>query len=342
MGGEVSWITSPHDRRVVVGVCRSAVSEAIDRAFHAAKAASDEWDRVGGEARASHARPRRRSVRGRPAGLMALMVREAGKTLTNAQGDLREAVDHLRYSAAEARRKFASPRELKGPTGEQNELVLHGRGVFAAISPWNFPLAIFTGQIAGALAAGNAVVAKPAEQTPLIAARAVRLMHQAGIPPDVLHLLPGNGEIVGAALVGDPRVDGVVFTGGTDTGIAINRALAARDGKIVKLIAETGGLNAMIVDSSALPEQVVDDALASAFDSAGQRCSALRVLFLQDDVAEQILRMLLGAARELQDRRSVRLCHRCRAGDRRGGQAPRSKPTRRACAKKRASCSNCP
>jgi len=233
------------------------------------------------------------------AGLMALMVREAGKTLANAQSDLREAVDHLRYSAAQARLKFSGPRLLKGPTGEDNELSLHGRGVFAAISPWNFPLAIFTGQIAGALAAGNAVVAKPAEQTPLVAARAVRLMHRAGIPPDVLHLLPGRGEIVGAALVKDPRVDGVVFTGGTETGIAINRALAARDGPIVKLIAETGGLNAMIVDSSALLEQVVDDALASAFDSAGQRCSALRVLFLQEDVAEATLRMLIGAAREL-------------------------------------------
>ncbi len=230
---------------------------------------------------------------------MALMVREAGKTLQNAQGDLREAVDHLRYSAAEARRRFAVPLVLKGPTGERNELSLHGRGVFACISPWNFPLAIFTGQIAGALAAGNAVVAKPAEQTPLTAARAVRLMHRAGIPPDVLHLLPGRGEVVGAALVRDPRVDGIAFTGGTETGIAINRALAARDGPIVKLIAETGGLNVMIVDSSALPEQVVDEALASAFDSAGQRCSALRVLFLQDDIADQTLDMLLGAAREL-------------------------------------------
>ena len=165
------------------------------------------------------------------------------------------------------------------------------------------------------------MVAKPAEQTPLVAARAVRLLHKAGVPADVLHLLPGRGEIVGAALVGDARIDGVVFTGGTDTGIAINRALAARDGPIVKLIAETGGQNAMIVDSSALPEQVVDDALASAFDSAGQRCSALRVLFLQDDVAEPILEMLLGAARELSDRRSARLRDRCRPGDRRGGQA---------------------
>ena len=176
---------------------------------------------------------------------------------------------------------------------------MHGRGVFAAISPWNFPLAIFTGQVAAALGAGNAVVAKPAEQTPLTAARAVKLLHRAGVPPDVLHFLPGRGEMVGAALVADPRVDGVVFTGGTDTGLAINRALAARDGPIIPLIAETGGLNAMIVNSSALPEQVVDDALSSAFDSAGQRCSALRVLFLQEDVADAMLAMLLGAAREL-------------------------------------------
>jgi RHH-type transcriptional regulator, proline utilization regulon repressor / proline dehydrogenase / delta 1-pyrroline-5-carboxylate dehydrogenase len=299
VGGEVAWITSPHDRRLVVGACRTASPEAIARALDAAKAACDAWDRLGGAARAKILDRAADLFEADRAGLMALMVREAGKTLANAQGDLREAVDHLRYSAAEARRQFAAPRELKGPTGERNELSLHGRGVFAAISPWNFPLAIFTGQIAAALAAGNAVVAKPAEQTPLTAARAVRLMHEAGVPPDVLHLLPGKGEVVGAALVGDARVDGVVFTGGTDTGIAINRQLAAREGKIVELIAETGGQNAMIVDSSALPEQVVDDALVSAFDSAGQRCSALRVLFLQDDVADPIIEMLLGAAREL-------------------------------------------
>jgi RHH-type proline utilization regulon transcriptional repressor/proline dehydrogenase/delta 1-pyrroline-5-carboxylate dehydrogenase len=279
-GGEVGWITSPHDRRIVVGVCRSAGPEAIDKALGAAKAASEDWDRLGGEARATMLDRAADLFEADRAGLMALLVREAGKTLPNAQADLREAVDHLRYSAAQARQKF-------------------GRGVFACISPWNFPLAIFTGQIAGALAAGNSVAAKPAQQTPLVAARTVRLLHRAGIPVDVLHLLPGRGESVGAALVKDARVDGVAFTGGTDTGIAINRALAARDGPIAKLIAETGGLNAMIVDSSALPEQVVDDALASAFDSAGQRCSALRVLFLQDDVAEATLQMLIGAAREL-------------------------------------------
>ena len=261
----------------------------------------------------------------RPA-LMALMVREAGKTLANAQGDLREAVDHLRYAAAQARRNFAAPRLLKGPTGEENELSLHGRGVFACISPWNFPLAIFTGQIAGALAAGNAVVAKPAEQTPLIAARAVRLLHQPACRRTCCISCRARGETVGAALVNDPRVDGVAFTGGTDTGIAINRALAARDGPIVKLIAETGGLNAMIVDSSALPEQVVDDALASAFDSAGQRCSALRVLFLQEDVADEHARHAARGRARAQDRRSARLRHRCRAGDRRRGASGARSP----------------
>jgi RHH-type transcriptional regulator, proline utilization regulon repressor / proline dehydrogenase / delta 1-pyrroline-5-carboxylate dehydrogenase len=298
-GVETVDITSPHDRRVVVGTCRAADPPAIDRALNAAKSASQDWDRKGGEARAAILDRAADLFEADRATLMGLMVREAGKTITNAQGDLREAVDHLRYAAAEARRSFAAPLELKGPTGERNELSLHGCGVFACISPWNFPLAIFTGQIAGALAAGNAVVAKPAEQTPLVAARAVRHLHAAGVPVDVLHLLPGRGETVGAALTRDPRIDGIAFTGGTDTGIAINRALAQRDGPIARLIAETGGQNCMIVDSSALPEQVVDDALASAFDSAGQRCSALRVLFLQEDVAGSMLDMLLGAAREL-------------------------------------------
>ena len=263
------------------------------------KSAFESWDDLGGVARARVLEQAADLFEDDRAGLMALMVREAGKTLENAQSDLREAVDFLRYYAAEARAKFEMPRALVGPTGERNEISLHGRGVFAAISPWNFPLAIFTGQIAGALAAGNAVVAKPAEQTPLVAARAVRLLHRAGVPADVLHFLPGPGGEVGAALVADPRVDGVVFTGGTDTGRAISQALAARMGPIPKLIAETGGLNAMIVDSSALPEQVVDDALRSAFDSAGQRCSALRVLFLQEDIAETVIEMLVGAAQEL-------------------------------------------
>lgn len=297
--GETQEIVSPHDNRVVVGDCVLADESAVDAALHAAQAAAQGWDQRGGAVRAAILERAADLFEAARAELLALLVREAGKTLPNAQSDLREAVDFLRYYAGQARAKFEAPLVLPGPTGESNELSLHGRGVFAAISPWNFPLAIFTGQVAGALAAGNAVVAKPAEQTPLIAAAAIRLLHEAGVPGDVLHFLPGPGETIGAALVADERVDGVVFTGGTDTGKAIAKALAARSGPIPKLIAETGGLNAMIVDSSALPEQVVDDVLRSAFDSAGQRCSALRVLFLQSDIADPVIDMLVGAAKEL-------------------------------------------
>jgi RHH-type proline utilization regulon transcriptional repressor/proline dehydrogenase/delta 1-pyrroline-5-carboxylate dehydrogenase len=188
---------------------------------------------------------------------------------------------------------------MPGPTGESNEVSLHGRGVFACISPWNFPLAIFTGQVAAALAAGNAVVAKPAEQTPLVAAQAVRLLLQAGVPADVLAFLPGDGATVGGRIVGDPRIAGVAFTGSTETARIIHRTLAGREGAIPVLIAETGGQNAMIVDSSALPEQVVLDAAASAFNSAGQRCSALRVLCVQEDIAPKVLRLLEGYMNEL-------------------------------------------
>ncbi|MCC6890943.1 MAG: L-glutamate gamma-semialdehyde dehydrogenase [Hyphomicrobiales bacterium] len=229
--------------------------------------------------------------------LIALMQREGGRTLDDALAELREAVDFCRYYAAEARRAFA-PQPLPGPTGESNELRYRGRGVFVCISPWNFPLSIFTGQVAAALAAGNAVVAKPAEQTPTVAAEAVRILHEAGVPPAALKLAIGDGSI-GAALVADTRTAGVAFTGSTEVGRLINRALAARDAPIVPLIAETGGINPMIVDATALPEQVVDDVLASAFRSAGQRCSALRLLCVQDDVADRILEMIAGAAREL-------------------------------------------
>jgi RHH-type proline utilization regulon transcriptional repressor/proline dehydrogenase/delta 1-pyrroline-5-carboxylate dehydrogenase len=187
---------------------------------------------------------------------------------------------------------------MPGPTGESNVLSLRGRGVFVAISPWNFPLAIFLGQITAALMAGNAVLAKPAEQTPLIAAEAIKLLHEAGIPASVLHLVPGDGR-VGAALVAHPDISGVVFTGSTEVARSINRTLAAKDGPIVPLIAETGGINAMIVDATALPEQVADDVVTSAFRSAGQRCSALRLLFVQDDVADRMIEMIAGAAREL-------------------------------------------
>ena len=229
--------------------------------------------------------------------LLALLQNEGGKTLDDALAELREAVDYCRYYAAQARSSLAE-QPMPGPTGESNVLRYRGRGVFVCISPWNFPLAIFLGQVSAALAAGNAVVAKPAEQTPLVAARAVALLHEAGVPLSALHLVPGDGK-VGASLVADPRVAGVAFTGSTEVGRAINRALAAKSGPIVPLIAETGGINAMIVDATALPEQVVDDVIASAFRSAGQRCSALRLLCLQQDVAERMLDMLIGAAREL-------------------------------------------
>jgi RHH-type proline utilization regulon transcriptional repressor/proline dehydrogenase/delta 1-pyrroline-5-carboxylate dehydrogenase len=198
-----------------------------------------------------------------------------------------------------ARRHFANAEELTGPTGESNRLMLSGRGPFVCISPWNFPLAIFVGQVTAAFAAGNPVIAKPAEQTPAIAHRAVRLLHEAGVPPGALSLVPGPGETVGAALVTDLRTAGVAFTGSTATARAINRALAARDGPIVPFIAETGGLNAMLVDSSALPEQVVGDVIASAFNSAGQRCSALRILCLQEEIAPRVIEILAGATAEL-------------------------------------------
>ncbi len=231
--------------------------------------------------------------------LVSLCVREAGKTLPDAVAEVREAADFCRYYAARGRLEFGAPLALPGPTGESNRLELGGRGVFACISPWNFPLAIFTGQVAAALMAGNAVVAKPAEQTPLVAARAVALLHDAGVPPEVLRLVTGPGETTGAALVSHPAIAGVVFTGSFETARTIHRALAARDGPIVPLIAETGGLNAMVADSSALPEQVVADTIASAFQSAGQRCSAARLLLVQEEAAPRILELLAGAMAEL-------------------------------------------
>jgi RHH-type proline utilization regulon transcriptional repressor/proline dehydrogenase/delta 1-pyrroline-5-carboxylate dehydrogenase len=227
------------------------------------------------------------------------MAREAGKALPDALGEVREAADFCRYYAALCRVHFSSAEPLPGPTGESNQLTLTGRGVFASISPWNFPLAIFLGQIAAAFAAGNAVIAKPAEQTPIIAFETVKLLLEAGMPADAIALLPGPGETIGARLAADARIAGVVFTGGTNTAQAINRSLAHRHGPIIPFIAETGGLNAMIADSSALPEQVVNDVIASAFNSAGQRCSALRILCVQRDIAPRIMTLLAGAMREL-------------------------------------------
>jgi len=287
-------IHSPHDHSHFVGLVHEASEADVALAAERAHAAQPGWDALGGAARAQLLEAAAELFEAHTGEILSLCQREAGKTLVDAVLELREAVDFLRYYACEARLQFAAPLPLPGPTGEENRLRLHGRGVFAAIAPWNFPLAIFTGMAGAAMAAGNTVLAKPAEQTPLIAALAVHLCHQAGIPDDVLQLLPGDGK-VGAALTAHPLVTGVAFTGSTETARAINRSLAARAGPLATLIAETGGQNAMIVDSSALPEQVTRDVIASAFQSAGQRCSALRVLYLQEDVADGMLEMIRGA-----------------------------------------------
>ena len=297
--GPLRRITSPHDRRIQIGEVREADEAAVARAMASASSAQMEWDLAGGPARAAILDKAADLYEANTERFSALLVREAGKTMDNAISDIREAVDFLRYYAVQARAEFNGPMLLPGPTGERNEMSLHGRGVFACISPWNFPLAIFTGQVSAALASGNAVVSKPAEQTPLIAFEAVRLLHDAGVPKSVLQLLPGDGARIGKVLLSHPALSGVAFTGSNETAAIINRALAARDGAIPTLIAETGGMNAMIVDSSALPEQAVRDVLASAFDSAGQRCSAARLLFVQDDAANRVIAMLKGAMAEL-------------------------------------------
>lgn len=289
---------SPIDGHLV-GNVREADGDDINRAITAAAAAQSGWNAIGGARRAEILERLGDLFEEHRARFIDLMSREGGKTIKDGIAELREATDFCRYYAREARTKFEQPIVLKGPTGESNQISLHGRGVFACISPWNFPLAIFSGQIAAALAAGNSVVAKPAGQTPLIGIEATKLFHQAGVPPEVLHLLAGDGRVVGAAIVEDPRVRGVAFTGSTVVAKGINQALAAKDGPICVLIAETGGQNAMIADSSALAEQVTDDVMASAFSSAGQRCSALRVLFLQDCVADPMLEMLKGALARL-------------------------------------------
>jgi len=299
VNGGGTAVRAPHDLSLVTGTVREASLEDLDTALTAARAAQPGWDARGGPARAGLLRAMGDALEADAHRLIALMARETGKTLQDGVDDVREAVDFCRYYAGEAEARFAAPSRLPGPAGETNHLSLHGRGVFACISPWNFPLAIFTGQLAAALAAGNTVIAKPAEQSPLIAHAAVRLFQKAGLPGDVLHLLPGRGETIGAALTADPRIAGVCFTGGTATARAINRSLAGREGPIIPLIAETGGLNAMFVDTTALREQVIDDVLHSAFGSAGQRCSALRLLFLPHDTADLLLEGLAGAMDQL-------------------------------------------
>ena len=297
--GDTHPVTNPADRRDQVGSTRDATPDEIVMAFDASGAAQPEWNRLGGGARADALDKASDLLEASRADFHELLVREAGKTLSDAIAEVREAVDFCRYYAVQARAQFGAPLRLPGPTGEMNELSLHGRGVFACISPWNFPLAIFAGQVTAALAAGNTVVAKPAEPTPLIAARFVKLLHEAGVPPQAVHLVPARGRLFGEVAFAHAALAGVAMTGSTATALTINRSLAARSGAIVPLIAETGGLNAMIVDSTALPEQVVDDVISSAFMSAGQRCSALRLLFLQDDIADQVLEMIAGAMDEL-------------------------------------------
>ena len=297
--GEALQIANPADESQIVGSVRLASVADAERAIASAHAAQPDWDAMGVSERAAILRRAADAFESHRGEFIARCTLEAGKTLADGIAEVREAVDFLRYYAAQAQAEFSGEKVLPGPTGERNTLRLRGRGMFACISPWNFPLAIFTGQVAAALAAGNAVIAKPAEQTPLTAALAVQLLHQAGVPHQVLQFLPGDGGTVGAALTRDPRIAGVAFTGSTDTARLIERSLAARSGSIGTLIAETGGLNAMIVDSSALPEQVVLDAVASGFNSAGQRCSALRLLLLQQDIAPRVLELLAGYMDEL-------------------------------------------
>jgi RHH-type transcriptional regulator, proline utilization regulon repressor / proline dehydrogenase / delta 1-pyrroline-5-carboxylate dehydrogenase len=273
-------------------------SAAPDHAMAAAQRGFRAWSETPARTRAAALERASDLIEERRGHFLHLLQSEGGKTLDDALSEVREAVDFCRYYAAQGRALFDEDQRMPGPTGESNLLRLRGRGAFVAISPWNFPLAIFLGQVTAALMAGNAVVAKPAEQTPLVAAEAVKVLHEAGVPPSALHLVPGDGRI-GARLVEHRDVAGVVFTGSTEVARLINRALAAKDGPIVPFVAETGGINAMIVDATALPEQVADDVVTSAFRSAGQRCSALRLLCLQEDVADRMIDMIVGAAREL-------------------------------------------
>ncbi len=296
--GPATLVLSPADGVRAAGQVVLATPAMADAAMEAAAAGFRPWTATRCGERADALERAADLLELRRGRFLWLLAEEAGKTLDDGVAELREAVDFLRYYAAAARQEFGEGRELPGPTGESNVLRYRGRGVWVCISPWNFPLAIFLGQVSAALAAGNSVVAKPAEQTPLIAFEAVRLLHEAGVPASALQFVTGAGEI-GARLVAHPAVAGVAFTGSTPVAWAINRSLAAKNGPIVPLIAETGGINAMLVDATALPEQVVDDAVMSAFRSAGQRCSALRLLCVQTDIADRVIEMLVGAASEL-------------------------------------------
>ena len=291
-------VTSPTDRTIVVGKTTGANVDDVAKSFDLASQAFDKWTNTPVTQRAAILDKIADLYEDNLIELMAICISEAGKTIPDALDEVREAVDFCRYYAQIAR-DMIHDTKMPGPTGQLDKLTLHGRGVFVCISPWNFPLAIFTGQITAALVSGNCVLAKPASSTTLIATKAIQLMYKAGIPKDVIHLVPGNSKEIGDSLLMDPCVAGVAITGSVDTGKTINQKLASKDGPIVPLIAETGGLNVMFVDSSALPEQVVKDVVSSAFQSAGQRCSALRVLLVQEDVADKIIEMLAGAMKEL-------------------------------------------
>ena len=296
--GAAKVAVSPIDNFTQVGDVLEAMPEVADAAMSAALAGGEQWAATAPEQRAAALERAADLLETDRSRFIHLLQVESGKTFDDALAEVREAIDFCRYYAEEGRRWFVEPVFLPGPVGERNQLGYRARGVFVAISPWNFPLAIFVGQVVAALMAGNAVVAKPAEQTPCVAFEAVRLLHQAGISTRALHLVIGDGEI-GRRLVEHPDVAGVVFTGSTGIARHINRALALKDGAIVPLIAETGGINAMIVDATALPEQVADDVVTSAFRSAGQRCSALRLLLVQTDIADRVMALVIGAAREL-------------------------------------------
>jgi RHH-type proline utilization regulon transcriptional repressor/proline dehydrogenase/delta 1-pyrroline-5-carboxylate dehydrogenase len=297
--GEEKSSVNPACTDEVVGVYTTADIEVVNKALDIAVAEQPAWDRTPAADRASILQKAADLYEQQATELMAICVKEAGKTVPDAASELREAVDFLRYYAVQAVKHYGERTTLPGPTGELNQLGMRGRGIFVCISPWNFPLAIFTGQVAAALASGNAVLAKPAESTTLIAHRAVQLLLDAGVPGGVLHFLPGRGSTIGAHAIADPRVSGVAITGSIETARHINQSLATKKGPIATMIAETGGQNAMFVDSTALPEQVVLDTVVSSFNSAGQRCSALRLLCLQEEIAPRVIELLSGHMEEL-------------------------------------------
>ena len=297
--GEQHPVLDPSDNRLTVGSVIYADKKAIEQALTGAAKAFTEWRLCSAETRADYLLKAADLLEQHRLELVSLCIREGGRTIKDALAEVREAVDFCRYYAQSAIELFSAPIKLPGPTGEENLLFHYGRGVFVCISPWNFPIAIFIGQITAALVAGNTVIAKPATQTSLTAMRCVEILHQAGIPETVLQFLPASGSLIGQHLLPDARVAGVAFTGSTETAQFINRQLAQHHQAVVPLIAETGGQNVMIADSSALLEQLVQDAIVSAFNSAGQRCSALRVLFVQEEIADKAIAMLIGAMQEL-------------------------------------------